>query len=511
MSRAVLCFAEGCQAARIIAPLVTASVLVTTVGPAAAGPGLADLLSPRLASVVAIAGTRPDLAPLEAPPPGACPDWPDLELPAKDGDPSRDPVGHAAPAPGAAETLGSGFVIAHDTTRLLIATSEHVIDGAHDLAVTFPDGRRVAARPVGADPLADLAVLAVTVGETAPAPLAWGDSGRLRPGDPVIAVGAPYGFAGSVTVGVVSGRARVTPDNEVMALLQHDADLNPGSSGGPLFDESGAVIGVNTAIHSPDDSSIGLGFAIPSAAAQPVIAALVAGRPVARGWIGVTAQALTPALAAALDTPADQGAVVTGIDPDGPALGRLALGDVVVAIEGGPVEGPRDLARAAYHARPGDRLALELRRAGRPRQVALAVAAPRATDAGGGTESDEGARPLAAVARLGLTLVAGPGAVRVAAVGAGSVAETAGLRAGDRLVALGAEPVADPETLSAGLDRLAEQGGAEAALLVARGAERHYLLLSLDALATVGWGGLDRAGSGCARDPGSGFKVPGWP
>ncbi|HTD74142.1 MAG TPA: trypsin-like peptidase domain-containing protein [Steroidobacteraceae bacterium] len=228
---------------------------------------------------------------------------------------------------GATASLGSGFVVRADG---MIVTNRHVILGARKVHVHLPDGRDVTADIVGADALTDIALLRVHAGNL-PA-LRLGSSEDVAVGDAVIAIGNPFGLGQSVSAGIVSARARALEDDPYINFLQTDAAINRGNSGGPLLSTSGSVVGVTSVIFSPSGGSVGLGFAIPAETVSAVIRQLEAHGRVERGYLGISAQELTPEVATALHVKAAGHALITGLDPQGPSTQSLAIGDVLLSI-----------------------------------------------------------------------------------------------------------------------------------------------------------------------------------
>lgn len=239
------------------------------------------------------------------------------------GDQSRDD--------GATASLGSGFIVRADG---LIVTNRHVIVGARKVHVHLPDGRDLTADIVGADALTDIALLRVHAG-TLPA-LRLGSSENVSVGDAVIAIGNPFGLGQSVSAGIVSARARALEDDPYINFLQTDAAINRGNSGGPLLSTTGIVVGVTSVIFSPSGGSVGLGFAIPAETVAAVIRELEAHGRVERGYLGISAQELTPAVATALHVKALGHALITELDPQGPSTQSLAIGDVLLSINSVP-------------------------------------------------------------------------------------------------------------------------------------------------------------------------------
>ncbi|MEM7178431.1 MAG: trypsin-like peptidase domain-containing protein, partial [Pseudomonadota bacterium] len=222
--------------------------------------------------------------------------------------------GQGGPQPSPASGLGSGFVIGSDG---YIVTNHHVIDGADHIMVRMSDRKEYVAEVVGADAQTDLALLKVEA--TGLPALDLADSAELRVGEDVIALGNPFGLGGSVTTGIVSGIARDINAGPYVDFIQTDAAINRGNSGGPLFNEEGDVIGVNSAIYSTSGGSVGVGFAIPSNTVTDVVAELMEKGMVERGWLGVAIQDVTYQMADAVGLDEPYGAIVADVVSDGPS------------------------------------------------------------------------------------------------------------------------------------------------------------------------------------------------
>jgi serine protease Do len=263
--------------------------------------------------------------------------------------------------------LGSGFVIREDG---LIVTNRHVIVGARTIRVRLADGREAAADIVGADAVTDIALLRVKLGHL-PA-LKLGSSARVSVGDAVIAIGNPYGLGQSVSAGIVSARARILEDDPYIDFLQTDAAINRGNSGGPLLASDGTVVGVTSAIFSPSGGSVGLGFAIPAEMVADIVRQLEAKGRVERGYLGVSAQAVTPALAAALRMKTPAGALVTSVETPGPAVGALIVGDVLLRVGAAPATF-KDLSKVTARLKPDSLVTLTILRSGAQESVAMKV------------------------------------------------------------------------------------------------------------------------------------------
>lgn len=267
-------------------------------------------------------------------------------------------------------SLGSGFVI---DPKGYIVTNNHVIEGADDIEVIFPNGTKLKAKLVGTDTKTDLSVLKVEPKQPLPA-VHFGDSSRMRIGDWVMAIGNPFGLGGSVTVGIVSARGRNINAGPYDNFIQTDAAINKGNSGGPLFNMHGDVIGINTAIISPSGGSIGIGFAIPAEIASGVVKQLMDYGETRRGWLGVRIQPVTDDVADSLGLPAAKGALVAGIIKGGPVdNGSIKAGDVILSFDGKDVDEMRDLPRVVAESPVGKEVDVVLMRDGKQQTVKVTL------------------------------------------------------------------------------------------------------------------------------------------
>ncbi|MBB3648602.1 serine protease Do [Rhizobium sp. BK619] len=263
-------------------------------------------------------------------------------------------------------SLGSGFVI--DPAGYIV-TNNHVIEGADDIEINFANGSKLKAKLIGTDTKTDLSVLKVEP----KAPLKsvrFGDSSTMRIGDWVMAIGNPFGFGGSVTVGIISGRGRNINAGPYDNFIQTDAAINKGNSGGPLFNMKGEVIGINTAIISPSGGSIGIGFSVPSELASGVVDQLREYGETRRGWLGVRIQPVTDDIADSLGLDTAKGALVAGVIKGGPVDdGSIKAGDVILKFDGKTVSEMRDLPRVVAESSVGKEVDVVVLRDGKEQTV----------------------------------------------------------------------------------------------------------------------------------------------
>jgi serine protease Do len=357
------------------------------------------------------------------------------------------------PHPQAMQARGSGFIIDADGT---VVTNNHVVEHATSVSVTLDDGTELPAKVIGRDPRTDLAVLRIKAGK----PLAFiqlGDSSAVKVGEWVVAMGNPFGLGGSVTAGIVSALGRDIGSGPYDSFLQVDAPINRGNSGGPLFTQDGRVVGVNTAILSPTGGSIGIGFAIPSNTVKTVVADLEASGHVTRGYLGVTAQPVSPAMAAALQLPKEQagraGALVAEVAPDSPAdKAGIKPGDLITKVEGKTIDSPRELALDVSTIKPGEEAKIDVLRDGKTVTLAATVGTMPSDTTADASPSGETAPsvglalgPITQDARGQLNLPEHTRGALVAQVQPGSAAEAAGIQEGDVIVGVGAQSVTSPQ------------------------------------------------------------------
>jgi serine protease Do len=379
--------------------------------------------------------------------------------------------------------MGSGFII--DPAGYIV-TNNHVIDHAHKITVTLDNGQLYPATLVGHDKKTDLAVLKIDVGHPLPY-VTWGDSNNEDVGDWVIAVGNPFGLGGTVTAGIVSAHGRNINEGPYDDFLQIDAPINPGNSGGPLFNQSGQVVGIDTAIYSPNGGSVGIGFAIPSNIAKLVVAQLREHGKVERGWLGVEMQPMTPTLAKAIGLDKNEGVLIDKVMNDSPAMrAKLQQGDVIVSFDGKTIHNARDLAFAVAETPAGKTVPMQIWRNGKQSGISVTIGSQSAEQTASANEGSHQNQkvgmelaPLSQQSREAFGLGPAASGVVVTNVVPGSKADQSGVESGDLIVRIGQIDVHTPAQAAAQI-RLAERGHKEAVpLLVTRNGTTYYLALQL--------------------------------
>ncbi|WP_291684532.1 Do family serine endopeptidase [Bradyrhizobium sp.] len=350
---------------------------------------------------------------------------------------------------GAVTGQGSGFFISADGFAV---TNNHVVDGADKVEVTTDDGKIFKAKVIGTDARTDLALIKVEGGSNFP--FAKLSDGKPRIGDWVLAVGNPFGLGGTVTAGIVSARGRDIGNGPYDDFIQIDAPVNKGNSGGPAFDTSGEVMGVNTAIYSPSGGSVGIAFSIPASTVKSVIAQLKDKGTVSRGWIGVQIQPVTPDIADSLGLKKAEGALVAEPQANGPAAkAGIESGDVITKVNGETVKDARELARTIGGFAPGAAVKLDVVHKGQDKTINLTLGQlPNSVEAKAdtGDDSDKGSVTRGTdVPKLGLTVapansVAGAGkdGVVVTEVDPSSAAAERGFKEGDVILEVAGKSVA---------------------------------------------------------------------
>jgi len=353
-----------------------------------------------------------------------------------------------------AEAVGTGFIV--DPAGWIV-TNFHVAGKADKIVVTLADGRKLNAKMVGGDEKTDLAVLKVESDKALPF-VEFGDATKVRVGQAVMAVGNPFGLGGTVTTGIVSARGRDIHSGPFDDYIQTDAAINRGNSGGPLFDMEGKVIGINTAIFSPTGGSVGLGFAIPSSLAQPVVNQLKTNGKVERGMLGVQIQPMSGELAQSMSYNGEKGALVAQVQPDSPALAAgIKSGDVIVSVDGKNIDTIRDLTRMISGIKPGTSVKLGVWRDGKDMTVTAKIGDQKEEGGIVKAKADQADKkveplsygvslaPLSKEARQELKLDDSVKGALIASVEQGSPADEMGLKAGDVLQQVGKEAIDSPQ------------------------------------------------------------------
>ncbi|GGF38071.1 serine protease [Aliidongia dinghuensis] len=405
----------------------------------------------------------------------------------------RHGVPHVTPNAQKVISLGSGFIV--DPTGYVV-TNNHVVGDAEKVTVTFADDSQHPAKIIGKDQKSDLALLKID----APKPLPYvklGDSDQAKVGDWVIAVGNPFGLGGTVTKGIVSARGRPIADSNYVDFLQIDASINRGNSGGPTFNMQGEVIGINTAIFSPNGGSVGIGFAIPSNSAKNVIEALKKSGHVDRGWLGVQIQEVTPEIANSLglDQNHPTGALVSSVSDNSPASkAGVKVGDVIEKFNGKTVEKMRDLPRVVAETPIGTKVDLGVFRKGEHQTLSTTIeklddSKVASIDPQTGEERPGRAPSLGLTLstlnpdiRKRLSIPKDVNGVLVSRVKDGSPAADKGIEAGDVIVQIDQTPVSKPEEVIQKVKDASKDGKAKSVLLLVnrRGQNRYVALTPED-------------------------------
>ncbi|HUZ75619.1 MAG TPA: DegQ family serine endoprotease [Stellaceae bacterium] len=384
--------------------------------------------------------------------------------------------------------LGSGFII--DPSGYIV-TNNHVVKNGKKITVVFQDGSRHPAKLIGTDPKTDLALLKITADHPLPY-VSWGNSNAAQVGDWVVAVGNPFGLGGTVSSGIISARGRDIHAGPYDDFLQLDASINRGNSGGPTFNLEGQVIGINTAIYSPNGGSVGIGFAIPSSLAQPVIAQLREHGKVERGWLGVQIQTVTPDLAKGLGLAKPEGALVADVTAGGPAAKvGIKQGDVILTYEGHDLAKMRDLPLEVADTPIGHKVPLKVWRDGHDvtlePTIAEMPAHPQrvAENGNGGAASAMGLKlaPLTANLRHELHVEKDVKGVVVMQVAPNSPLASLGVERGDVVEAINRHPVGTPEQAAHQLDQVAHEKGNNRSvlLLLNRHGVNQYVAMTVQA------------------------------
>jgi serine protease Do len=389
------------------------------------------------------------------------------------------------PSPGPREfqsqSLGSGFIISSDG---YILTNAHVVEAADEITVKLNDKREFKAKVIGSDRRTDVALIKIE-GSGLPA-VRFGDPNRLKVGEWVLAIGSPFGFENTVTAGIVSAKGRSLPQENFVPFIQTDVAVNPGNSGGPLFNMRGEVVGINSQIYSRTGGFMGLSFAIPIDVANDIAQQLRTTGKVTRGRIGVVIQPITKELAESFGLAKPAGALVNSVEKGGPAdKAGIESGDVILRFDGRPVNSSEDLPRIVGATRPGTRVTVQVFRNKATRDVQVVVAElqdDRAT-----RQSRRGGKPPAAATQYGMTLADLSEARRkelkleggVLVETAQGAAARAGIRPGDIILAVNNQDVKSVDQFKEMMGQF--ERGRIIALLVRRGGNSLYIPFRVDA------------------------------
>jgi serine protease Do len=386
---------------------------------------------------------------------------------------SRDENGQSS---GGGEALGSGFIISRDG---YVLTNNHLVEGADKVTVKLTDGREFRAQVIGTDKTSDVAVLKINASSLPTVKI--GDPANSKVGEWVVAIGSPYGFDNTVTSGIISAKARTFSDDSPIPFIQTDVPVNPGNSGGPLFNLNGEVIGINSMIYSRTGGFQGLSFAIPIDAAMHVKDQLVRTGHVSRGRIGVGVEPVTEEQAKSLGLDTTHGALVGSVDPSGPAQAAgLRQGDVIVGVNGSPIDSTRDLMAQVSQLAPGTKATINVWRNGSEHKLAVTVgeqqsaqvasAAPRVQQDQSRPRLGVAVRPLSTDEQQEASL---PGGVVVQQ--ATGPAAAAGIQAGDIIVAVDGTVIRNVQQLK----RIISQADDSVSITVVRDGEQASVSVNL--------------------------------
>ncbi len=384
------------------------------------------------------------------------------------------------------KAAGSGFIITPDG---LVVTNNHVVRNADKVTITLDNGKQYSAKVLGTDPKTDLALLKIKSSDTF-AYVSFGKSDKARVGDQILAIGNPFGLGNTATTGIISARGRDIESGPFDDFIQIDAPINQGNSGGPLFDLNGNVVGINTAIYSPNGGNVGIGFAIPSTQAESVINQLRTAGHVERSWLGVQIQPLTSELADSLGLSNAKGAVIVSVVSESPAKrAGLKVGDVITSFNGQKIVKPKDLSRVVANAAPDQKYSVQIWRKGNHRKLTVVTdESPQQQHAAVTPEThgtERGKLGLALVPltpqtrqqyRLGNDLDNG---VVIADVANGSPAQQTGLKPGDVIVQVGEKDVSSPEEVIKVFNQTKTEDQEKVLLLVTRGDSSRFVILKI--------------------------------
>lgn len=374
---------------------------------------------------------------------------------------------------------GSGFFVSEDG---YVVTNNHVVADGDAFSVVLDDGTELDAKLIGTDVRTDLAVLKVD-DKRKFTYVAFDDDSNVKVGDWVVAVGNPFGLGGTVTAGIVSARGRDIGAGTYDDFIQIDAAVNKGNSGGPAFDLSGKVVGINTAIFSPSGGSVGIAFAIPASTASKVVDQLIKKGSVERGWIGVQIQPVTKEIADSIGLAEDKGAIVAEPQADGPAAkAGIVAGDVITAVNDETVKDPRDLARKVAAINPGEKATVTIWRKGKAETLNIDIKPypvdQKQADKDGATSTDKGE----ALDDYGLTVTpddSGKGVV-VTDIDPDSDAADKGMRVGDTIITANNKDVKSASDVTSAIKDATKSGRKAVLLQVQREGRNIFIALPID-------------------------------
>ncbi|SFV36549.1 serine protease Do [Devosia crocina] len=382
-----------------------------------------------------------------------------------------------APRPRQFMAAGSGFIISDDG---YVVTNNHVVSDATKVTVVFEDGSEQVAEIVGTDERTDLAVLKI---EGEDLPFVTFEDEASRVGDWVVAVGNPFGLGGTVTVGVISGAGRNIGGSNYGDFLQIDAAVNTGNSGGPAFNTNGEVVGVNTAIYSPNGGNVGIAFAIPAHTVKQIVGQLIDTGTVTRGYLGVSIQDVSRDIADSVGLPNDRGAIVREPASDGPAgEAGVRSGDIITSVDGEQIDDALDLSRTIAGKAPGSTVELKIWRDGAETTLNVTLTELNQEAA----ETPDAPVPPANVpestSSLGMTLVPngdGSGGLLIQSIEADSTAAQRGLAVGDVLLEIDNKPITSVSDFQEAISGVQGKGLDTALVKVARNGEARFIGLPL--------------------------------
>lgn len=391
----------------------------------------------------------------------------------------QDPVDDGQPKDKRPLGIGSGFIISSDG---YVVTNHHVIDKADEIIVRLTNGEEYVAEVKGSDEKTDVALLKLKDAKDLPY-VVWGDDEESRVGDWVLAIGNPFGLGGSASTGIISARGRNINSGPYDDFIQVDAAINRGNSGGPLFNTKGQVIGINTAIYSPNGGSVGIGFSIPANMAKNVISQLEKSGTVERAWIGVAIQPLDDELAEGFGRSNDKGALISAVEPGTPAdKGGIQAGDIILSFDGKDIDEMRDLPRIVASSQVGEKYKVVVWRSGAKKTLTIKTERfpEEPSLAGGPSSSSEPVEPkseevlgaqlaeLSDDQRARFRIDESVDGVLVVGAERGGLAARNGLRQGDVISALDGIAVKTPDDVAKVVEKAQKQNRTTVPILLSR-------------------------------------------